>query len=89
MNEYDIYDDDYVENSNNIMTGNSTNDLLQFNTELRHPEVDFDDPTISSLPRILLMGPRRGGKTSIQVRMGDILLAERCKTNCSPGKIAC
>ena len=31
-------------------------------------EVDFDDPKIASLPKILLMGPRRGGKTSIQVR---------------------
>ncbi|KAL3787566.1 hypothetical protein HJC23_000054 [Cyclotella cryptica] len=30
------------------------------------PAVDFDDPTISALPRILLMGPRRSGKTSIQ-----------------------
>ena len=30
-------------------------------------EVDFDDPKIASLPKILLMGPRRGGKTSIQV----------------------
>jgi len=29
--------------------------------------IDFDDPAISSLPRILLMGPRRAGKTSIQV----------------------
>lgn len=29
-------------------------------------EVDFDDPKIASLPKILLMGPRRGGKTSIQ-----------------------
>jgi Ras-related GTP-binding protein C/D len=28
--------------------------------------VDFDDPRIASLPRILLMGPRRAGKTSIQ-----------------------
>ena len=27
----------------------------------------FDDPRIADLPRILLMGPRRGGKTSIQV----------------------
>mmetsp|Transcript_22853 Transcript_22853/g.65931 ORF Transcript_22853/g.65931 Transcript_22853/m.65931 type:complete len:628 (+) Transcript_22853:86-1969(+) len=26
----------------------------------------FDDPRIADLPRILLMGPRRGGKTSIQ-----------------------
>jgi hypothetical protein len=32
-------------------------------------EVDFDDPEIAALPRILLMGPRRGGKTSIQVRI--------------------
>lgn len=30
--------------------------------------VNFNDPKIASLPRILLMGPRRGGKTSIQVR---------------------
>lgn len=30
-------------------------------------DVDFDDPTIAALPRVLLMGPRRGGKTSIQV----------------------
>jgi hypothetical protein len=30
-------------------------------------QVDFDDPDIAALPRILLMGPRRGGKTSIQV----------------------
>lgn len=28
--------------------------------------IDFNDPKIASLPRILLMGPRRGGKTSIQ-----------------------
>jgi hypothetical protein len=30
----------------------------------------LDDPAVSSLPRVLLMGPRRGGKTSIQVRGG-------------------
>jgi hypothetical protein len=29
----------------------------------------FDDPRIADLPRILLMGPRRGGKTSIQVSL--------------------
>lgn len=33
----------------------------------RAAEVDFEDDKISSLPKILLMGPRRGGKTSIQV----------------------
>ena len=37
-------------------------------TDMRGREVDFDDPKIASLPKILLMGPRRGGKTSIQVR---------------------
>lgn len=30
-------------------------------------QVDFNDPEISALPRILFMGPRRGGKSSIQV----------------------
>jgi hypothetical protein len=30
-------------------------------------DIDFDDQTIASLPRVLLMGPRRGGKTSIEV----------------------
>lgn len=30
--------------------------------------VDFEDPAIASLPRVLLMGPRRAGKSSIQVR---------------------
>lgn len=32
----------------------------------RPMDIDFDDPKIASMPRILLMGPRRGGKTSIQ-----------------------
>lgn len=36
--------------------------------EPARPEVNFEDPAIASLPRILLMGPRRSGKTSIQVR---------------------
>jgi hypothetical protein len=31
-------------------------------------DFDFDDPRIANLPRILMMGPRRAGKTSIQVR---------------------
>ena len=30
-------------------------------------DINFDDPKIASMPKILLMGPRRGGKTSIQV----------------------
>ena len=29
--------------------------------------IDFDDPEIAALPRILLMGPRRSGKSSINV----------------------
>jgi hypothetical protein len=29
--------------------------------------MNFEDPKIALLPRVLLMGPRRGGKTSIQV----------------------
>ena len=35
--------------------------------EAPSPPVDFNDPDIAALPRILLMGPRRGGKSSIQV----------------------
>jgi hypothetical protein len=31
------------------------------------PEINFNDPAIASLPRVLLMGPRRGGKTSMLV----------------------
>lgn len=31
--------------------------------------VNFNDSKIAKLPRILLMGPRRGGKTSIQARL--------------------
>jgi hypothetical protein len=39
------------------------------NDVARHAQdIDFDDQKIASLPRVLLMGPRRGGKTSIQVR---------------------
>lgn len=63
MNDYDVYDDDYVDNSNNL--GSNIHDMLQFSPE-QQQEIDFDDPAIASLPRILLMGPRRGGKTSIQ-----------------------
>eukprot|EP00934_Nitzschia_sp_Nitz4_P004012 Nitzschia sp. Nitz4//scaffold42_size132992//52794//54142//NITZ4_003393-RA/size132992-augustus-gene-0.102-mRNA-1//1//CDS//3329551700//4002//frame0 len=35
-------------------------------TSAPRPDVDFDDPNIANMPKILLMGPRRGGKTSIQ-----------------------
>ena len=33
----------------------------------RPSDVNFEDPKVASMPKILLMGPRRGGKTSIQV----------------------
>jgi hypothetical protein len=65
MNDYDAYDDDYVDGAN--VTGSNTNEFLQLSDEHQQPEVDFDNPIIASLPRIILMGPRRGGKTSIQV----------------------
>ena len=32
-------------------------------------DVNFDDPNIASLPKVLILGPRRGGKTSIQVSL--------------------
>lgn len=41
-----------------LFLANSTHDTTD--------AVDFDDPQIAALPRVLLMGPRRGGKTSIQ-----------------------
>jgi hypothetical protein len=31
-------------------------------------DINYEDPKIAAMPKILLMGPRRGGKTSIQVR---------------------
>ena len=68
MNDYDGYDDDYADNShyNNNLAGSAMNEMLLTN-EQQQPEVDFDEPSIASLPRVLLMGPRRAGKTSIQV----------------------
>jgi hypothetical protein len=36
--------------------------------------IDVEDPAISALPRVLLMGARRGGKTSIQVRWRNVCL---------------
>ena len=47
----------------------SSNPMFVSQQEPVVDEVDFDDPEIALLPRILLMGPRRGGKTSIQVRI--------------------
>ena len=42
---------------------NGVGDIMGVDDEI----IDFDnDPEISKLPRIIMMGPRRGGKTSIQ-----------------------
>ena len=49
--------------------GFNTSDGINLNSSFISRQdnvVDFDDPRIASLPRILLMGPRRAGKTSIQ-----------------------
>lgn len=65
-NTYDAYD--YV--------GGTTNDDDESGMLLvpggmtgstRAMDANFEDPKIASMPKILLMGPRRGGKTSIQV----------------------
>jgi len=49
-------------------TGGNVNDLVESTRiESNAASIDFNDPNIARLPRILLMGPRRGGKTSIQV----------------------
>lgn len=60
-------------------------------------DVDFEEPRISSLPRVLMMGSRRAGKTSIQVRVsrdlrcGDdpLFLDHPLTLNFSPSLLAC
>jgi len=52
--------------NNGISTINNTSPTYLGGTTEQQNIVDFDDPRIASLPRILLMGPRRAGKTSIQ-----------------------
>lgn len=73
-------DIDHVDNMNmnmHDMNMNMNMNILNDNVEddeeddeedsNRSDTVDFDnDPQIANLPRILMMGPRRGGKTSIQ-----------------------
>ena len=46
----------------------------------RPADANFDDPKVASMPKILLMGPRRGGKTSIQVSEMDWWLILHTKT---------
>lgn len=58
---YDETDNDPNEESEFAMgedVGGSVSEVID--------DIDFDDPRIANLPRILLMGPRRAGKTSIQ-----------------------
>lgn len=70
MNDYDGYndDDDYADGGGMVGNTSATDMFQSFNEHQRTPEdLDWNDPAIQALPRILLMGPRRGGKTSIQV----------------------
>jgi len=66
-NEYSAYDSyDYVGTTADVSEDDGL--LLVPGQPGRAMDINFDDPRIASMPRILLMGPRRGGKTSIQVR---------------------
>jgi hypothetical protein len=65
MNDYDDYENDY-----NQLHSSLADEPLFLSADdavLHQADVDFDDEKIAALPRIILMGPRRGGKTSIQV----------------------
>lgn len=61
-----MMDDDGMDGDGNNMMPNSPTFLGGGVNMGQENIVDFDDPRIASLPRILLMGPRRAGKTSIQ-----------------------
>ena len=69
MNEYGDYDDDFdpVGPVGGLMTADDQPFFLQPHDDMLPQDVDFDDPAVVALPRVLLMGPRRSGKTSIQV----------------------
>eukprot|EP00579_Thalassiosira_antarctica_P009770 CAMPEP_0201909224 /NCGR_PEP_ID=MMETSP0903-20130614/1069_1 /ASSEMBLY_ACC=CAM_ASM_000552 /TAXON_ID=420261 /ORGANISM="Thalassiosira antarctica, Strain CCMP982" /LENGTH=574 /DNA_ID=CAMNT_0048443715 /DNA_START=41 /DNA_END=1765 /DNA_ORIENTATION=- len=54
------------EDDEDMMIGNNSPTFMGGQNIGQQEIVDFDDPRIASLPRILLMGPRRAGKTSIQ-----------------------
>ena len=67
---YGYEDDDYPSSDSSSSEGNILDvEETEADDEEDENVVDFDDPSIADLPRILLMGPRRAGKTSIQVRM--------------------
>lgn len=70
---YDETDNDPNEESEFAMgedVGGSVSEVID--------DIDFDDPRIANLPRILLMGPRRAGKTSIQVCRLFLLHSKIC-----------
>ena len=71
-NEYNAYDEyDYVATTASDHHPPEDDGMLlvqQGGGAGRPIDINFEDPKIASMPRILLMGPRRGGKTSIQVR---------------------
>lgn len=68
LDDDEDYDDDgdinFLTSNNN--RGLDNNDILSPAAANNGEGVDFDDSAIASLPRILLMGPHRSGKTSIQ-----------------------
>lgn len=77
-NEYSPYDAyDYVGGTTNEPMDDESGFLMTSGGmagSTRATDVNFEDPKVASMPKILLMGPRRGGKTSIQVRNNrDIL----------------
>jgi hypothetical protein len=67
MNEYSDDDGYDMHAASGGELGDDEGPLFLSSQEAFTASVNFDDPDISSLPRVLLMGPRRGGKTSIQV----------------------
>jgi len=70
-NEYSAYDSyDYVGGTATEPLDDESGMLLVPGganaSSTRTMDVNFEDPKIASMPKILLMGPRRGGKSSIQ-----------------------
>ena len=86
-NEYSAYDSyDYVGGAATepLLVDEDPGVLLTAGAagSMRGMDINFDDPKIASLPKLLLMGPRRGGKSSVQVRMiwtvSDAALSCKC-----------
>ena len=67
-NDYGDYDDYVLGYGNEAGVEEDLLNSSETGLNLDPVSIDFDDPLIASMPKILLMGPRRGGKTSIQVR---------------------